>query len=847
MKETYSVTGMTCAACSARVEKTASSLPGVFSAQVNLLTNRLRIEYDPNRLSHGDIVSAIGRAGYGASLLETEGAPAPTPQTEQTEDPIAQQLREMRLRILVSFAFLIPLMLLSMGRMLGLPLPAFLTPAKGSMVNALTQLLLTLPVVLVNRAYYVRGWRNLAHLSPNMDSLIAVGSSASLLYGLISVYRCAWALGNGDTAAAAAAADALYFESAAMILALVTLGKYFEARSKNKTGDALRKLMSLTPETVCVEREGEELRISPELLRVGDIVLVRPGERIGADGTVTEGRASIDTAALTGESIPQEAAPGDTVRAACVCVSGSIRFRAEQVGGDTVLSRVIRLVEEAGGSKAPIARLADRIAGVFVPVVMGIAVLAALVWLLLGKPLSFAVDIAVSVLVISCPCALGLATPVAIMVGTGRGAELGVLFKSAEVLETLHKVDTVVFDKTGTLTEGAPVVTDLVPAPEWTQWDLLAVAAALESRSEHPLARAVIDCAAQSGLIPGAVSEFESIPGLGLRGTVDDCPCLAGSAAYLRSCGISLPPDLTDPYTAAGKSVLLFAKNDTWIGLIAAWDIPKPSAASAVAELRALGLNTVMLTGDNARTAAAVAAAVGIDRVVSDVLPDCKEAQIRKLQEAGSRVLMVGDGINDAPALTRADVGMAVGAGTDIAMDAADIVLMRSSLTDAVAALRLSRAVIRNIRQNLFWAFFYNSIGIPIAAGVLYGLIGLKLSPMLGAACMSCSSVCVVSNALRLRGFKYNVPEDLPAPVDRPAALVLQKPQEKGTITMEQILKIEGMMCMHCQARVEKALQTVPGVQQVTVDLQQGRASVTGTASLEALTAAVIEAGYEVV
>ena len=850
MQQTYRVTGMTCAACSARVEKVTSKLPGVNLSQVNLLAGTMKIDYDESALTPDQIVQAVKDAGYGAYLPEAASSGEAAAQVAGSSITAANQersqtLSEMKFRIIVSACFLIPLMVVAMGPMAGLSLPG-LSGQRGVMTRAVTQLLLTLPPMLVNRVYYTRGIKALLHRAPNMDSLIAVGSGAAFLYSLVTLYRMAWALGGGEGMLAMELGENLYFDSAAMILTLVTLGKFFETRSKGKTGQALEKLMDLAPKTARVERGGQELELPLEQVAAGDLVIVRPGDRIPVDGVVEEGTSSVDNSALTGESIPVEVGPGDRVAAACINQTGFLKFRADRVGQDTTLSQIIHLVEEAGGSKAPIARLADRIAGVFVPVVMAIALAAVVIWLLLGRSFGGALETGICVLVISCPCALGLATPVAIMVGTGRGAENGVLYKSAEVLENLHDVDVMVLDKTGTVTKGQPVVTDLCPSPGISQETLLKLAAALERRSEHPLAKAVLEYTEQCGPLPQAVSEFAAEGGKGVRGRLGGKTAYGGTADWLRSLGVPVPSEAGDELARQGKSTLHFALGDQYYGVIGVQDVPKPEAKAAISALRAMGIRTILLTGDNQATAQAVGQAVGVDRVIAQVLPADKEAQVRLLQDSKMKVAMIGDGINDAPALMRADVGLAIGAGTDIAMDSADVVLMRSSLADAVTAVRLSRAVIRNVRQNLFWAFFYNALCIPIAAGALYGLLGLSLSPMLGAAAMSLSSVCVVSNALRLRFFQApELPEEQ-TPLTAQALPPLTDYTLKGTTDMTT-LKIEGMMCQHCQARVDKALRAVDGVEDVTVDLENGSAAVTGTADLEALKAAVVDAGYEVV
>ena len=830
MRQKYNITGMTCAACSARVENVTRKLPGVKNAEVNLLAGTMAVETDSD--VSAAVIQAVKDAGYGASL---QGAEAPK-KTEKT--PAEKALREMKKRIIGSAACLVVLMYFTMGHMLGAPLPHWYHGTENALVAALLQLFLTLPVVYLNRVYYSRGLKALLHRSPNMDSLIAVGSLAALIYGGAALFRMAYAMGHGQSDVVAHYSENLYFESAAMILTLITLGKYLETRAKGKTGDAIRALMDLSPKTASVRRDGAVAEIPVEEVRVGDIVIVRSGDRIPVDGTVVDGRASVDQSALTGESVPVEKEPGDTVSAATINREGYLEFRAEKVGEDTTLAQIIRMVEEAGGSKAPIARLADRIAGVFVPVVMGIALVTFLVWMAAGYGLEFSLTNAISVLVISCPCALGLATPVAIMVGTGRGAQLGVLYKNAQALENLHRVDTVVLDKTGTLTTGAPEVTDLFPEGADRE-GLLSLAAILESRSEHPFAGAILRAA---GKPKGEPEDFETIPGRGVSAKLRGVRYYGGNRKLMESLGIAVPA--LDSLAGQGKTALYFACEDgAYLGAIAAADVLKPDSREAVEALRKQKLDVVMLTGDNAGTARAIAEKAGIQTVIADVLPQDKAGAVRALQEKGRRVLMVGDGINDAPALVTADVGMAIGAGTDIAMESADVVLMSGSLTAVSSAVRLSRATLRNIKQNLFWAFFYNSLGIPIAAGLLYLPFGLRLSPMLGAAAMSLSSVFVVTNALRLRLFR---PETFSAPGGTP-----QEPEKINTIReekqMETVIKVEGMMCTHCKARVEKVCSQVPGSTGAVVDLEAKTVTVTGSADVEAVKKAITDAGYEVV
>lgn len=845
MKQKFDVTGMSCAACSAAVERAVNKLEGVDAAQVNLLANSMQVEYDKAAVTEADICAAVEKAGYGASPVVPAGKAAPA-KAAPGEDPAEVELRSMKQRLAVSLAFLIPLMYVSMGHMMGLPLPAFFHGREGAVTFALTQFLLVLPIMYVNRKFYVVGFKSLWRRSPNMDSLIALGSAAAVVYGLFALYRIGWGLGTGDMELVDRYRMDLYFESAGTILTLITLGKFLEARAKGRTGAAIRALMDLAPDTALVLRDGTEVEIPAEEVAVGDTVVIKPGMRIPVDGTVLTGLSSVDESAVTGESIPAEKAPGARVIAASINRSGSFTFRAEKVGGDTTLAQIIALVQDAGATKAPIAKLADKVSGVFVPVVIAIALVAFGVWLALGQTMEFALARAISVLVISCPCALGLATPVAIMVGTGKGARLGILYKNAEALENAHKIDTVVLDKTGTITEGKPAVTDLLPAPSVDKTELLRVAAALEKPSEHPLAEAILTAVGDMPL-PEA-ERFEALPGRGVRAFVNGREHLAGNLRLMEEQGVDAAWAASEAERLAkeGKTPLYFAAEGKLLGLVAAADPVKPTSAAAIGELQAMGLKVIMLTGDNARTAEAIRAKLGIEQVVAEVLPQDKEAQVRALQQQGRRVAMVGDGINDAPALTRADVGVAIGAGTDVAIDSADVVLMRSDLWDLVNALRLSRATIRNIRENLFWAFFYNSIGIPVAAGALYGL-GLVLNPMLGAAAMSLSSVCVVSNALRLNFFKPKQAGVSGLPQNNESCA--QNAQPKGEPVMtEKTIHIEGMACGHCTARVEKALAEVPGVASVKTDLESKCAKVTLNAPVEdaTLTATVTDAGYEV-
>ena len=836
MKLKFNVTGMTCAACSARVEKVTKAVAGVEKAEVNLLAGTMQVEAAEDVAAA--VIAAVTAAGYGASVPGNEKSV----RKEET-NPQEAALKEMKTRIIGSSVSLVILMYFTMGHMVGIPAPHWYHGLENALVAALLQLLLTLPAVYLNRVYYSRGLKALWNKAPNMDSLIAVGSLAALLYGVAALFRMAWGMGHGDWEIVKMYSENLYFESAAMILTLITLGKYLEAKAKGRTGDAIRALMDLSPKTATVIRGSEEVEIPVEEVKAGDILVVRSGGSIPVDGTVIEGRGSVDQSALTGESVPVEKLPGDSVAAATINTEGYLKFRADKVGQDTTLAQVIRMVEEAGGSKAPIARLADKIAGVFVPVVMAIALATFALWMALGYGLEFSLNLAISVLVISCPCALGLATPVAIMVGTGRGAQMGVLFKNAEALENLHHIDTVVLDKTGTLTTGKPEVTDILPGRADAA-RLMTIAASLESKSEHPFAKAILRKMGDKPYPEAA--DFETLPGRGVAGTVNGVRCYGGNGRLMLELGVTVPelPELA----GQGKTPLYFAnEKGEYLGTIAAADVLKADSAAAVAAMQKLHLDVVMLTGDNEATAKTIASKAGITHVISDVLPTDKAGAVKKLQQAGHRVLMVGDGINDAPALVTADVGMAIGAGTDIAMESADIVLMNSSLASVSSAIELSKATIKNIRENLFWAFFYNTLGIPVAAGALVIPFGISLSPMLGAAAMSMSSVFVVSNALRLRLFKPRT-QAVPAcaceePAQEPVlAEVSEEAQEQ-----EQVLYVNGMMCSHCTAAVEKACLSVPGTVKAVASLEEKKVTVTGSADFETLKAAILAEDYEVV
>ncbi len=852
-KQKFNITGMTCSACSAHVEKAVNRLEGVKAASVNLLANSMTAEFDEEVLSAQDIIQAVIQSGYGASLPEKAGTKArETPK----EDVMAQELAGMKRRMVWSFAFLIPLFYISMGHMMGAPLPAFLVGHENAVAFGLTQLLLTLPIMYLNDKYYKVGFKTLWNRAPNMDSLIAVGSAAAVVYGVFAIYQMGWGLGRGDMDLVAKYHMDLYFESAGMILTLITLGKFLETRSKGKTGEAISRLMDLAPKTATVVREGAEVEIPVEEVQVGDRVVVRPGQSIPVDGVIVEGQSAVDESALTGESLPVDKGPGDKVAAASINKSGFFTFQASRVGEDTTLAQMIRLVEEASASKAPIAKLADKVSGIFVPVVMGIALFAALAWLATGHTATQALTAGVAVLVISCPCALGLATPVAIMVGTGKGAENGILIKSAEALELLHTVDTVVLDKTGTLTQGKPVVTDIIPAPGNSEEGLLCTAFCLEGPSEHPLATAIVEEAERRDIPVTSVGGFTAVHGRGVRAELDKHTYIGGNRAMVEEAGINLGEwaAKADELAAQGKTPLYFGDetDKKLLGIIAVADTPKPSSRDAVAAFKELGLEVVMLTGDNRRTAGAIGKELGVTKVMAEVLPQDKERKIAALQAEGKKVAMVGDGINDAPALARADVGLAIGAGTDVAIESADIVLMKSDLLDVAAAVELSRATIRNIKENLFWAFFYNSLGIPLAAGVFYAALGWQLNPMFAAAAMSLSSVTVVTNALRLRFFKSKFRSDTPAgPVcSGTCPLELKdKPNQGGAKPMNKTMKIEGMMCTHCTGRVEKALSAIDGVTAVEMSLEGKSATLTLSKDVDnqVLTDAVTQAGYEVV
>ncbi len=900
MKQKFDVTGMSCAACSARVEKCVSKLEGVDNVAVNLLANSMVVEYDESKLDAGGISAAVEKAGYGAFPKEAPGSggamsgaggAGAAGAAGGSVNAAAMEAKSMKHRLIASIIFFIPLFYISMGHMMGLPLPGFMSGLENAITYGMAQLVLTVILMYINRKYYESGFPAFAHKAPNMDSLIAVGSLAAVIYGIFAIIRMGHGLAIQDFDLVEKYHMDMYFESAGTILTLITVGKFLEARSKGKTTDAVSKLIDMAPDTAIVERDGGEKEVRVEEVRVGDILIVKPGSRVPVDGVIVEGESSVDESFITGESIPVDKAVGDSVTGASINKSGYFKMRAERVGADTALSKIIQLVEDAGGSKAPIAKLADKIAGVFVPVVMLIAFASAAIWLLAGYSFEFALSTGIAVLVISCPCALGLATPAAIMAGTGRGAELGVLYKNAEILEHSRSIDTVVMDKTGTLTTGQPGVTAIAAASDISsvtgmkapaQGDegaaqiLLTIAAAVEKQSEHPLAQAIVGQADALGLDIPAASGFEAVHGKGVRGTVSGKNIIAGNSRMMKEAGIDTRSfdAAAASYAEQGATPLFFAADGRMLGVIAVADMVRPESAASVKEFSKMGIDVIMLTGDNAGTAGAIADKLGITHVRSEVLPEDKEKEVRSLMDEGRRVAMVGDGINDAPALARADVGIAIGAGTDVAIESADVVLMKSSPLDAVAAIQLSRGVIRNVKMNLFWAFFYNIIGIPVAAGILYPFLQFKLNPMIGAAAMSLSSFCVVTNALRLRFFK-------PSEGVREAEKLTEAAYEgnvshmagtykteiitnesaaggqdgmtasadaaKEANLMEKVLNVEGMMCKNCVAHVEKALKGIEGVADAKADLDAKTATVTLAADVadDVLVKAVADEGYE--
>lgn len=838
--ERFQVTGMSCAACSAHVEKAVAAVPGVAEVSVSLLTNSMTVQYAAPATAEG-ICAAVRDAGYGAKPEQEEETAAAL---EDTETP------KLRRRLIASVVLLIPLLYVSMGTMLwDWPVPSFLEDMLGM---GIYELVLTVAIMVINRKFFISGWAGLKRRAPNMDTLVALGAGAAFVYSTVALGMIAYYYAIGDHMAAHPLMEEFYFESAAMILTLITVGKTLEAHSKGRTTDAIRSLMDLAPKTANVLRDGKEITVPVEEMVLDDVFVVRPGESIPVDGVVTDGAGAVDESALTGESLPVDKAVGDLVSAATLNQSGFLTCRATRVGKDTTIHQIIRLVEDAAATKAPVAKVADKVSGIFVPTVIGIAAVTLIIWLVSGQAFGFALARAISVLVISCPCALGLATPVAIMVGSGLGAKHGVLFKTAASLEQAGKTQIVVLDKTGTVTQGQPRVTDVICAPGTAENDLLQCAAALEAKSEHPLARAVTAYAEEQSVSAPETADFSALPGHGVRAALGGEALTGGNAALMRSLGVDVSALLEqgDALAQAGKTPLYFARAGKLLGILAVADVVKPDSAEAIRTLRNLGVQVALLTGDNRRTAEAIGAQVGVDTVLADVLPDGKEAELRRLADYGATA-MVGDGINDAPALTRADTGIAIGAGADVALDAADVVLMKSSLMDVAAAIRLSRQTLKNIHENLFWAFIYNIIGITLAAGVLYPAFGITLNPMIAAAAMSLSSFCVVTNALRLNLFDpYNAKRDAAQAAKRPP-VTLPEPEirtEKEELLMTRTMTIEGMMCMHCQGRVEKALNALDGVT-ATVNLEAKTATVTCAEGTDdaALTKAVTDAGYEVV
>ncbi len=851
-KERFWVSGMTCAACSARVEKTVSKLTGVEAAWVNLLTNSMEVTYDNTQLTADKIITAVENAGYGAGVKYNEASnkankttPSATP-----KDSAKKKIEDTKTRLIWSAIFLVPLFYISMGHMMGLPIPNFMHGTENAIAFAFTQLLLVIPIVFINFHYFKNGYKNLFKLNPNMDSLIAIGCSASIIYGIFAIYRIGYGLGHNDLALVEKYSMDLYFESGGTILTLITLGKFLESRAKGKTTDAITKLINLRPQTAVVIRNGKTSEIPVEQVLSGETVVVKTGNAIPVDGVIVRGSCTVDEAIITGESMPVDKTVGDSVIGATINKSGYIEIQATKVGENSTLNQIIKLVEDASATKAPVAKIADKISGVFVPIVIGIAVLSAITWLLLGKGIEFSLSTGIAVLVISCPCALGLATPTAIMTGTGKGALMGILIKSAEALEKAGQIDTVVLDKTGTITIGKPQVTD-VTAIGITTKQLVDISASIEALSEHPLAYAVIEYAKEKKYTPLDVSNFTSYGGMGISGKIDGEYILAGNLKLMNNnkVDISQYQQQVDLLANQGKTPLFFAMGGKLIGIIAVADIIKESSKAAVKELHSMNIDVVMLTGDNKATAVAIGNSCGIKNVIAEVLPQDKESAVRKLQKNNHIVAMAGDGINDAPALAKADIGVAIGSGTDIAIESADVVLVKNDLVDIVKLIQLSKKTMRNIKENLFWALIYNSLGIPLAAGAFYSVLGWQLNPMFGAAAMCVSSVCVVSNALRLRTFRprFKYINQSETEGNNPNTTVVKETENrKEEKKMTKTVIIEGMMCHHCSGRVEKVLNDLDGVT-ATVNLENKSATVTGNVSDDIIKTAITDAGYTVV
>ena len=857
-KEFYNVTGMSCSACSARVEKAVAKIVGADNVSVNLLTNSMQVKHDVN-INSRDIINAVIEAGYGASLKNDKKINHSTTSSDKAKtSTFENEIQNMENRLKWSIVFLIPMMYISMHSMFGISSKLF-DGLENSVTFAFSQFLLVLPIMYLNRKYYINGFKTLLQGAPNMDTLVGLGSMAAAAFGAFALFRIGYGLGHNELAIIEEYSRNLYFESAGMIVALITVGKYLEARAKGKTSQAVEKLLEMSPKKATVLRNGIEITIDAVDLVIGDEIIVRPGESIAADGIIIDGTTSIDESTITGESIPVNKTSGDKVTSGTINVNGIVHIRAEKVGADTTISKIIELVEEASASKAPIAKLADKIAGIFVPTVIAIALIAGGIWLAIGANVEFAFSIAISILVISCPCALGLATPVAIMVGTGKGAENGILIKSGEALETAHSVDIVVMDKTGTLTLGKPKVTNIFVANNLNSQKFIEIACGLESGSEHPLAEAIVNFAKEKNIKPSSMKNFKAIFGKGIEAEFDGDKYYSGNEKFLSDLKIDTTPvrDTINKLADEGKTPLIFARNNQIIGIIAVADVEKSTSAAAIKEFKNMNIEVVMLTGDNERTAKSIAQRLGINKVIAGVLPENKEQEISKLQANGQKVAMIGDGINDAPALAKADFGIAIGAGTDIAIESADAILIRNDLLDSVSAIKLSRAVLTNIKQNLFWAFFYNIVCIPLAAGIFYPAFGIKLSPMIGAAAMSMSSVCVVLNALRLRLFKvdHSISEDkvfnyeVDSSVDNIIVPIQHNNYELEESKMTKELKIEGMMCKHCVKHVNDALSKMDGVTDVVVSLEDNKADVTmdHEISMDEFRKVITDAGYELI